>query len=169
MAVRVADARRSLVYIGLMDSSDVPQLLQIEEFVLGLDKTDCTLAVIHSSHGWILSKAAQNNPEIFKAGLFVGTNVFHLRCVGIRCGTGVSSIRGLFSMSNAVLYWYPRSEPNNYRTMTLTGDCRKYPLTASGRECGFRSLSRWKLNQITFFHDVGSLFAGRRCRSIFAF
>ena len=120
MSVRVADARRSLVYIALLDT-DLSQLRTILDHLNTLHETMQTFAMVHDVKGWTMSKAAREKPEIFRAGLYIGTNVFRLRCAGIRIGKGVSSLRGLFGLGQCVLMWFPRAEAANYRTMSFNG------------------------------------------------
>ena len=120
MSVRVADARRSLVYIALLDT-DLTQLRTILDYMTTLHETMQTFAMVHDVKGWTMSKAARENPETFRAGLYIGTNVFRLRCAGIRIGRGVAALRGLFGLGQCVLMWFPRAEPANYRTMSFSG------------------------------------------------
>ena len=120
MSVRVADARRSLVFVTLLDSDSV-QLRTIMDHLATLHETQQVFAMIHDTKGWTLSRAAREHTEIFRAGLYMGMNVFRLRCVGIRIGRGISTLRGLFGLGPCVLMWWPRSEAANYRTMSHQG------------------------------------------------
>ena len=133
MSVRVADARRSIVYIAMLDST-LPQLKLLTDFALGMHECEMTFAVVQGPKGWTLSRSARENKQIFKAGLYVGANVFNIRCVGIRLGTGIASLRGLFMMNKSVLFWYTRSNPSDYRTMSHDGTMNLNLKTIFGSE-----------------------------------
>ena len=123
ISVRLQDARRSLVYVTLMDTS-YPQLLAIQMHIHKIHNSFQTLAVIHDASGWLLTKHARENLQVFRAGLFVGQNTFHLSCLGIRIGCGVNVLPGMSSVSNCVLLWYPKSEPAAYKTLIHEGSDR---------------------------------------------
>ena len=120
MSVRVADMRRSLVYVSLLDN-DLPQLRVLIDHLQTLHNTMQTLACVHGPTGWTLSKAARENPLIFRSGVFLGCNVFHIRCVGIRLGKGVATLRGQDNVNNCILMWWPQSVSANYKTLLHSG------------------------------------------------
>ena len=120
LSVRVADIRKSLVYVQLLDVQD-PQLSCILQHLRSLHNCLQVLAFVHSPHGWIMSQHAREFPEIFGAGMFVAYNVFHLSPLGIRLGRGIATLPGLFGTENTVLLWFPAAQPSQYRTMQLIG------------------------------------------------
>ena len=101
LSVRIADLRKSLVYVTLMDGEDNIPLQLIRQHVLTLNASMETISFVYGPHGWLLSKAAKARPDLFKAAVHVGHANLYLRCVGMRLGSGVSSLVGLFGMSQS--------------------------------------------------------------------
>ena len=120
LSVRVADIRKSLVYVQLLDVQD-PQLSCILQHLRSLHDCAQVMAFVHSPHGWVMSQHAREHPEVFRAGMFVAYNVFHLSPLGIRLGRGIASLPGLFGTENTVLLWFPAAQPSQYRTMQVIG------------------------------------------------
>ena len=120
LSVRVADIRKSLVYVQLLDSSE-PQLQIVLQHLHNIHDSYQTLAFVHGPHGWTLSQGARQFPEVFRAGMFVGFNVFHLRAGGVRLGRGVATLQGLFGSDVCVLMWFPVSQPTQYQTIQFVG------------------------------------------------
>ena len=124
VSARLADVRHSLVYVTLLDT-EFPQLSCIQNCIAEMKAGSMTLAMVFAPHGWELTKAAKEKPRVFQAGLFIGFNVFHLRCCGVRLGQGISYATGMASLSDTVLMWWPKSERSAYKTMVING---KLPL-----------------------------------------
>ena len=125
LSVRIQDIRRALVYVTLLDD-DYPQLRTLQQHILEMKPGSFqTFAVVHDVKGWVLSKMAREKPQIFRAGLFVGVNTFHLRCLGVRLGScSDSGLPGMTLTGQCVFMWYPKTEPAAYRTLTHEGSDR---------------------------------------------
>ena len=75
--VRIPDVRRSIMFVGLIDSGDEP-LQTVKRFLQSQTGKVFTFAWLITENGWTLSKTAKDNPLVFNAIIFVAKNTFHL-------------------------------------------------------------------------------------------
>ena len=84
-----------------------------------------------SPQGWILSKAAQEYPQVLAAMLH--TARFELgvsRCFGARVGRGSHTLAGFYGAERVMLVWWPADAPRLFSTLehdaTITLDLRHF-------------------------------------------
>lgn len=123
LSVRIADVRKSLVYIALLDTHH-PQMNVLMTELQSITDSVQTYALVHDVRGWVLSRMARQHPAVFKAGIHVGYTVFALRCCGVRLGRGVAVLSSMWGTDRTVLLWYPASNPEQYRSMLYDGTQR---------------------------------------------
>ena len=70
ISARLQDIRRSVVFVGMTDHSSEP-LRVIRQHMLTLAKTIQTYGWLFDASGWRMTKAAVENPEVFRALMHV--------------------------------------------------------------------------------------------------
>ena len=125
MSARVPDIRRSILFIGLTDSGDVPiQLLRRHLLSLSSPSVQ-VLSWVETPGGWQLSKAASQYGDVFSALRHCGKNVFGLKsCFGGRLGRGPTHLAGVANVARTVVVWWPASQPGLYHTFEAPGEQR---------------------------------------------
>ena len=121
MSVRMQDLRRAVLFVGLTDDGSVP-LHYLRQYMLSVTSGIMTLAWVFNADGWRLSRAATENPDVFRAILHVAINEFSIaKCLGARIGRGVHVLHGLSSIEYCTLYWWPAKNPQLYKTIQHGG------------------------------------------------
>jgi hypothetical protein len=89
MSARISDVRRSLAFTGLLSLTEEAPFMSLRTLVSSLHQTSHTYAWINTVQGVTLTNAAKQDPQTYRAIIFVGINLFHQQyCVGGRLGRG---------------------------------------------------------------------------------
>ena len=114
MTSTVADTRRHVYFQafynnGMLFSTASTLVCRfLDELTVGI----WTLAFVQEPLGWQLTRAAQENFEVFRALLQLAHVAFGLnKCVGARVGRGGLYLSGVLGIKQALLVWWPRSHP----------------------------------------------------------
>ena len=120
MSVRIADVRRSLNYVTMIDT-DNEALTVLQVHCLQVSSGLVVIALVLGSQGWQLSKEATKHPHMLRAAIHVGFNTFGLKCLGCRMGQGVATLQGMTAVASSVLLWWPAGNTQDYRTVQSDG------------------------------------------------
>lgn len=126
MSARLQDIRRSLsLFVGLVDDGDQPTKV-VHRYLQSLKNPSIqVLAWVETPSGWQLSKAAQENTEVYQALRHVAHNTFGLsKCFGARVGRGPAVLSGVVSALRSIIVWWPVGQPSLYHTVELAADQR---------------------------------------------
>ena len=102
---------------------EAPQLLMLQDYLRQTFQDIRTVAWVYSETGWRLSRAAVENPQLFRAILFTGSQMMQLnRCIGARLGRGFHTLGALSRVMKCILMWWPSDKPGLYQTFIHNGD-----------------------------------------------
>ena len=119
MSVRTQDIRKSVMFIGLTNTGDRPINI-IRRYLKTLTQGMVTFAWIHTSDGWRLSRAASEQPEVFKAIILDASLTMHLvRYIGARAGRCHNTLSPLNSIEQSLITWWPTDNPMFYETQLI--------------------------------------------------
>ena len=125
MSARIPDVRRSVLFLGLTDSGDIPIQLIRRHLLSVISPSTQVMAWVETPSGWQISKAAREHSDVFSAIRHCGNNVFGLsNCLGGRLGRGPTQLSGVANVIRTVVLWWPAGQPGLYHTLEAHGDRR---------------------------------------------
>ena len=125
MSARIPDTRKTILFVGLLDSGDLP-IQVIRRHLLSVSSPSAqVMSWVEIPGGWQISKAAQQSPEVFSAIRHCATFTLGLEsCLGARLGRGPTHLAGVANVTHSMLVWWPASQPGLYQSLEVPGNTR---------------------------------------------
>ena len=125
MSARIPDVRKCILFIGLVDSGDLPIQVIRRHLLSVTSPSTQVMAWVETPGGWQISKAASQSMLVFNAIRHCAMNTLGLICcIGARLGRGPTQLPGVVNVRNTMLVWWPANQPGLYQSLEVPGDRR---------------------------------------------